>query len=107
MITGWKAWFTEKRHYTSKDTNFEALPSDGCLGFKIFYSATTGLFLKSQDYYFKHDKLIGGDLDKPGRDVRQEIMDRYPGAIIIRGKWTDDEDMERVDQEMREAEMWP
>ena len=119
MIVGWKAWFVDVPkqkgllHYTSDVCPFEKLPGDGCLGFVFYHDIPKPdgnprrSIYKSQDYYFKSGKIYGNNLDVRDRDVQAEIRARCDSPRIIRGIWTDDDTIELLDKEMREAVTWP
>jgi hypothetical protein len=115
MIIGWKGWFVDSLHtklitYSSKDTIFEELPQDWCLGFVLFEERLRPdgnhyrQIFSSMDYYFKSGDIYGGDVDVRERNVQAEMKQRYNNPYIIRGIWTTDDLIRKASEEMRVAE---
>lgn len=104
----WRAWFVGGEVYVSTETAPSELPDDGCLGV-IHYTGleTPKRHLHSgEDLYFWWDGpeglVIGSNSDDP--DVTRQ---RYPGCVIVRGKWTTPERMAAVQRQMNEAREAP
>jgi len=120
QIVGWEAWFvdipeqTKVTRYSSKDTEFKDLPSDGLLGIVMFMDeAAPSGYLKrvlwnGYDYYFLakgvNADFIGCDVDTRERFAPTDIKERYPSAIIIRGAFTDMGTLIQVKSEMQETQ---
>lgn len=98
-VIGWRIWYTCDRHFNSEQHEWAGLPNDGVLCLKLFYEEMASgderytLLLDGDDYYFHtpDTNLFGCSNDPP-----EEIRERYPGAIIKRGKWTTAEEFYRV-----------
>jgi len=84
---GWRAWFDNGDVYCSRDTDWKDIPDDG-VQYVMDYDAELSSdgnyrgILSGYDYYWitpeSGFEVFGGH-EHPG--------DRYPGAIIKRGKW--------------------
>lgn len=97
-MIGWKAWFTEGRTFTSKDSNWEDLPNDGVLAVLVFEGGIYTRYADGQDYYFMHEGTICCN-----NDTLETNKKRYPDVKNFkRGKWTSDENMKRIQQEARQ-----
>ena len=103
IVLGWIAWFDTKEKYTSKETTWGDLPSDGCLIVNVF-SKIEGqpnilcLTMTSDDYYFRQETEEGVVY---GSNNHTDNADRYPGAIVLRGKWATEEIMNFVNHDSR------
>ena len=55
--------------------------------------------MTGSDYYFYAPGKFGPVYGQcsPG-DSKEEIEARYPGAVVLRGKWTDDITMHKLDK---------
>ena len=62
--------------------------------------------MSGYDYYFKADEVYGVDVDTRERSVVEDINQRYVNPYIIKGIWTSDDVMKKMQEEMR-AEQWP
>lgn len=104
----WRAYYAGGARFSSRETKPEELPPDGLLGIvKYTGEFTTGgvpyrLILSGDDHYFFWQGEWFCNRDSP-----EEIERRYPGALILRGKWTTDAEMERVRAEMDRAREVP
>jgi len=106
-VLGWIAWFDDKKKYNSKETLWDDLPSDGCLIVNVFSKIEDQpnilcLTLNSDDWYWKQvredgDIIYGSDT----KQTEQEIKDRYPGAVLLRGRWASEEIMNFVNHDAR------
>lgn len=99
-VIGWRLFYTDDRHYSSAQHEWDEPPDDGTLVLKLYYEAMSGdsderytLLLDGDDYYFHvpDTNLYGCSNDPP-----EEIRERYPGAIIKRGMWTTAEEFYAV-----------
>ena len=96
-IIGWRAWFVGGRKFDSAHTTWEALPDDGAILILLYHDERARNRLPKRrtmvgcDYYFKQGEIYGHG-DHPLKDVIQ----RYPGAQIKRGKWTTDEEYTNI-----------
>lgn len=90
-VVGWRCWYTDDRHFNSEQDEWGELPDDGVLCVKLYYDefADNGetrytLLLDGHDHYFHVPET---DLFGSSNDPVEEIHERYPGAIVKRGKW--------------------
>ena len=100
-VIAWRAWMEvdfEIVEYNSVENCWEDMPYDGFQAMRLWYNdGTCGKFISGNDFYFlwEHPKgLVFGqsnDLD---------IAERYPGAIIKRGKHVPDNVIKEVNELM-------
>ena len=106
-VAAWKAWYRGGQAYCGTTRDWEELPDEGVLAVVVVFDEKA----PGCDFYLRR-MVSGSDLywaceidghwticqgsheDKPAR--------RYPGAIIKHGVWTSDEEMQRVNDEMRD-----
>ena len=106
-VLAWKAWYRGGQAYCSTGREWASLPDEGVLAVVVVFDEccpTSGVQLRrmisGSDLYWTceidgHETFCqGSHEDKPRR--------RYPGAIIKRGIWTSDEEMQRVNEEMKD-----
>lgn len=104
----WRAYYSGGRRYTSREHAPEDLPRDGVLGIVKYLDRRTrgGVqyrqILSGDDHYFWWRGEWFCNNDPP-----DEIERRFPGAMILRGKWTLSGEMDRVQAEMAEAREEP
>lgn len=98
-IAGWRAYFTNGVILTSKTgQRWTDLPQDGLLGLVIYFIDNKKRRFTGGDYYF-----INVQQDKYGQDKGDgaALALKYPGAFLIRGVWTDDENMRYIEARMK------
>lgn len=99
VAIGWSVWYADRKLYTSRDNKWEKLPNDGVIAVIVFFNKGKRIMTGS-DFYFRapgnDDKFIYAQ-SSPG-DSKKEIEKRYPKAIVLRGKWTDDTTMHALDR---------
>ena len=99
-VAGWRIYYVGLEDYDSATTEWSALPGDGVLLLKIYYDEfTTGgvrytQTLSGDDYYFH---VPGTDVFGCNNHPPEETHERYPGAIIKRGRWTTRTEMKAVE----------
>lgn len=116
-IVAWRGWFAGGEAYRSEDVDWSDLPDDGALSFRLIYdkiNESNGLpyvrIMDGSEWYFRwaapDGSVVYGQSTNfliPGgvmaSESREMIEQRYPGAEIIKGKWTCDEMMDRVKAE--------
>jgi hypothetical protein len=106
-VVAWKAWYHGGRAFCSTGAPWEDLPDEGVLGVvMVFDEKSPGTdvqmrrMMAGSDLYWGCE--IGGHFtlcEGSHEDLPQE---RYPGASVKRGVWTSDEEMSRVNEEMRD-----
>lgn len=98
----WRVWYTNGRTFDSDDTDWRALPDDGVLAVRL-------LFGEGQQTIYGHDHYFhvpGTDLFGGSDDPVEEIHERYPGAIVKRGKWAPTEEWRTVKREAQRYGLW-
>lgn len=93
----WRVWYDGGRVFSSEDTAWGDLPADGVQHVAV-YLGPGRRDMAGCDYYFKAGEVIGANNDNPG-----DIAKRYPGASIKRGRYTTDEELERIQVEARKS----
>lgn len=97
--------------YCSTSVQWEDLPEDGMLGYVILFDqrADSGRrhhrIASGRDWYWMSPGVDGNPIFAESNDTKEEILDRYPGAILRRGKWTSDPEMYRVLRHMNEWDL--
>ena len=101
-LFAWRIWYTDDRHYNSEYHEWNEIPDDGVLCLKLYYHDTAGdsgirytLLLDGDDHYFH---VPDTNLFGSSNDPVEEIRERYPGAVIKRGKWTTAEEFYETKQ---------
>ena len=102
-VVAWKTWYTNGRAFCSTGSMPEDLPSDGCLGFVLLLDEFTDevqhrRIMNSCNYYFIQETENGTIY---GHNDEDDVAERYPGAIIFRGKWTTEKEMSTVLEKMK------
>jgi hypothetical protein len=105
-VLAWKAWYRGGQAFCSTGREWSELPADGVLGVVVVFDdrcPSSGVQLRRMvsgtDLYWAceidgHFTICqGSHEDRPEK--------RYPGASIKRGAWTSDEEMQRVNEEMK------
>lgn len=114
MAVSW--WYTDGRqgHFEAPTDDelmaeWEKLPDDGVLAFKFYYDVCSptrlAQNLNGNDWYWLQptDKgVLFGHSD----DTQENILARYPGAVLRRGQWTTPDEMQRVITEQSAATYW-
>lgn len=107
-LVGWRAYFADGARYDSRGTAPEELPTDGVLGIVKYKPERTRAgkpyreILSGYDHYFWwRGEWFGNS------DPSDEIERRYPGALILRGKWVTNAEMKRVQADMARAREEP
>ena len=104
-MIGWKAWYRGGRAFCSTGTRWADLPDDGALGFVVLFDEFSPgsderyrRFVSGSDLYWMVE--IEGDQTLCQGFHDDHVEKRYPGAIIKRGAWTSDDEMQRVNAQM-------
>ena len=98
-ITGWRAYFHDGTIRTSKTfTTWNDLPIDGMLGLVVYFDDNTKRRSTGGDYFY-----LDTTTDKYGMDKGNQVdlAVKYPAAFLVRGIWTDDENMKRIEVRMK------
>lgn len=102
MKIQWCAWYTGGRIFRgTTPEEFAALPDDGVLAVVLAFNDGTRRYLMGDDFYWTAPGCGGPIYAHATHNVTPaSIAERYPGASIKRGRWTDDGTMRCVQQEM-------
>lgn len=97
-VVGWRIWYSDGKVYDSNGTG--EVPRDGVLAVVLYYPKGMKRIMTGSDYYFYAPGYGGRPIfgQSSAGDSRNEIEARYPAAVVLRGKWTDDETMHRLDK---------
>lgn len=99
-VIGWRAWY-EGSVFDSRTTQWEDLPADGVQYVVLYHEDGTRRVMSGNDYYWRWRSDFGmvyahGD-ERPSEE-------RYPDATVLRGKWTSDENLKRIEAEAMESQ---
>ena len=107
-VADWKCWYDRGEVYSSRGFRWENLPDDGLQARVLYYDKTApdGKPLRridsGADWYWvapsEQGLIYGFSNDKP-----EEIVSRYPDAVLKRGRWTSEEMIYRVNDESARA----
>lgn len=93
----WRAYYADGSSYSSAEIQPRGLPDDELLGIVEYlpFDTPSRYTHTGYDWYFfwegPEGLVIGGNSDS-----REDNERRYPGATLIRGKWTTHENMREV-----------
>jgi hypothetical protein len=94
-VIGWRAWYPGGQVFSSIDTRFEDLPSDGVQVIMLYHADGTRRVMQGNDYYWR----VRSDFGLIYGHANEFDPARYPHATVIRGKWTSDEDLAVIERE--------
>ena len=98
-LIGWKVRYEDGRVFSSRTSVWSELPADGAINVIKFQDELgsdgkpTRQILEGYSYYFRQVTTGGGEILGATEDTPAEIEARYPGAVVLRGKWTTEEIM--------------
>ena len=99
-VTGWKAWYRGGVAYCSNGYKWADLPDEGVIGVTIVFDNDHRRFMTGSDFYWTAEIL--GELTFC-QGLHDDFPEhRYPGAIIKKGVWTTDDEMQLVLKKMGE-----
>jgi hypothetical protein len=104
QVIAWKAWYRGGVAYCSTGKTWAELPDDGLLGIVVLFDDLSPSgerlhrFISGSDLYWMVELEGRITICQGQHEDRPEK--RYPGAVIKRGAWTSDEEMQRVNAEM-------
>lgn len=100
-VIGWRAWYDGRLVFDSKTTAWEDLPADGVVSIVLYEDSMTPAghptrqVMEGSSFYFRapgaHDFIYGHN-EGPAADIQR----RYPGAIVVLGKWVDGVTLEQI-----------
>ena len=99
---GWKAWYIGGRKYDSSRTAWADLPDDEVILIQLYFDKRgersrlpyRRVFL-GDDYFWHKPPDVWGSC-RHADMTPEQIIERYPGAIIKRGKWTSDDEYNHI-----------
>lgn len=97
-IIGWRAYFVSGAIYTSKSNAITDIPNDGMLGLVTFHSDGTKRRITGGDYYYLDFAANKQGMDRGDIGI---VALKYPGSILIRGMWTDEETQRACEARMK------
>lgn len=95
-IVSWRCWveFNEDIvEYNSIEHCWNKIPDDGFQAMRLWYSDGTGRYISGNDFYFLSEHKAGLII---GQSNDTDIKERYPNAIIKRGKHVPDKLMKEI-----------
>ena len=109
-VVGWRAWYLGGRAFDSKTNTWADLPDDGVIQIYLFMDTrdqTTRLPYRrgmagSDFYWHVAGEGVYGCCDASEMKP-DEILKRYPGALIKRGRWVSQEEYDAVIKESFET----
>ncbi len=96
QVIGWRVWYDDGRVIDARQAPWEALPADGVQLVMLYHAGGTRRVMQGNEYYWRWRSDFG--LVYAHADTRPDEA-RYPGAVILRGKWTSDENLARIERE--------
>jgi hypothetical protein len=83
----WRAWYDNSSVYNSTKHVWANLPDDGLLIRIIYNKVGSGKEIQmGMDYYYEAPHESGNSILGSGNDA-DDIEERYPDAVVKRGRW--------------------
>lgn len=101
-VIAWRAWYDvadATAHYDSEHHTLEDLPDDGFQAMRLWYKDGTGRFISGNDYYFFYERP-DGIVFAQTNETPEQILARYPQAVIKRGRYVPDAVSRMIEDEM-------
>lgn len=102
-VIAWRCWYDNWINideYNSVEHCWEQLPDDGFQAMRIWYADGTGRHISGNDYYFLSEHPAGLIV---GQSNDLDIKERYPKAIIKRGRHCPDIMMKQINELMSQS----
>ena len=108
---GFKVWYADgSKHACRTAADAERIPDDGVVFMTLYFAEATEAnhdqkyrhHAQGSDFYFVQDvngQVLLGQDNQNGRSPTEmglEILSRYPGAVVLRGKWMDTDGYLRI-----------
>lgn len=104
-VKGLRAWYADGSVHTAPPGHWAALPDDGVLAVVLYFDEQTPSghplrrTMMGHDFYFKAPGPFGVIFAEATYTTTDNIARRYPGAEIKLGMWTDDDTIQRIQEE--------
>lgn len=102
---GWRCWYSDGEVYSSDEYEWEELPDDGLLVRMLYFEDGYREIQQGMDYFYVAPHHSGEPIFGAGMD-KDEIEERYPDAVIVRGKWAPHDYYRNIVDEAMSSE-WP
>lgn len=109
--TLWRAWFVIDNAVKVFDglslDDFRALPDDGMEGMMLAFPDATRRNISGSDWYWALEGINGpiyGQGFSPEYTSAADVVARYPGASVKRGKYTDEVTLQGIFRDMENYE---
>jgi hypothetical protein len=97
-VIGWRVWYSD-RCISSKEARWEDLPADDVQFVMLYHEGGTRRVMSGNDFYWRWRSGFG----MVYAHANEFDPERYPGATMLRGKWTSDENLNRIEFEAMES----
>lgn len=101
-VMGWDIRYDSVDHpkITAKGRciSWKGLPDDRVQAIMLYYDEMTvqgvryRTILQGWDHFFQAPSANGGTIYGANNDPIEDIKRRYPGAVVLRGSWADDDE---------------
>lgn len=112
MVIGWKAWYADGSVYVGKSReDWAALPDDGVLVVMLYHDELVESYARPEFEGQRSRRIMSGNdcywiSDGPADHIYgqadaspEQVRERYPGALVKTGRFTDDDTFKRVQEE--------
>lgn len=114
-VIGWRLWFDDMSEYASagrRECKWNELPRDGFVAGVLYLDKVDKSGVRHRRMLSGHDRIFRaeGSVDfiyAESNDPLEEIKARYKNPSIIRGRWTDEATMYRLQDMAAEAKEAP
>lgn len=114
-VIGWRLWFDDMSEYASagrRECGWNELPRDGFVAGVLYFDQVDKSGVRKRRTLGGHDRLFRAEgrvdfIYAESNDPREEIKARYKNPSIIRGRWTDETTMYRLQDMAAEAKEAP
>lgn len=100
-VIGWRAYRIGGEVFNSRVSTWQSIPHDGWAIFMLFLDKVNESnqkhlkrLMQGDDHYFKAGEVYGSS---SGSTI-EEILKRYPSAIVKLGKWTTDQEIAEINE---------
>lgn len=104
---GWRVWYENGEQYNSSECDWSNLPDDGVQEVVVYFDEkeASGVHhyrrnMTANNWYFQAQGP-NGYFYASSDDPPEEIRHRYKNAVLIRGKWTDEDTLIAIEKKAR------